>query len=201
MWLNLYSFGKPIVRCFFRLLFRYEVKGAEHIPKHGSVLICSNHLSYLDPPLIGVSSPRVLSYLAKEELFGIPLFGSLIRHLHAVPIRRGYADRSALRTVIHLLKDGHALLMFPEGKRSRTGHLQKARSGAGFFALNTDATVVPCAVIGHYRIGKKIRVVFGEPIEMDELKEKKWKASEVSARIMEQVRQLLDQHGGKGASA
>lgn len=194
--MSTYSFGKPLVKFFYHLFFRISVEGQNHVPKSGGVLICCNHRSDLDPPLIGTSMARELSFLAKEELFKIPLFGRLLRRLHAFPIRRGRGDRGALRLAIRLLEEGHVLLVFPEGKRNRSSsRLLKGMSGAGFFTLKTDAVVVPCAIIGEYKFRHQLKVVFGPPIDTASIKSGKPKSSEVTAVIMEHIRRLLDQYG------
>ncbi|GGL47027.1 lysophospholipid acyltransferase family protein [Sporolactobacillus putidus] len=194
--MSIYSIGKPLVALFYKLYFRVTVEGQENIPDRGSVLFCCNHRSNFDPPLIGISIARDLSFVAKEELFEIPLFGRLLRHLHAFPIRRGTGDRGALRVAVRLLGEGHTLLIFPEGTRNRSSNrLQKGLSGAGFFALKTDAVVIPCAIIGQYKFRGKIKVVFGPPIDTASMKSEKLRSTEASAVIMEHILQLLDQHG------
>jgi 1-acyl-sn-glycerol-3-phosphate acyltransferase len=158
------------------------------------VLICSNHISDFDPPFVGISISRELSFVAKSELFQIPLFGRLIRRLHAFPIKRGTGDRGAIRLAVHLLNDGHALLIFPEGHRNRDGHLKKGMSGAGFFATKTDAAVVPCAIIGKFKFRKKVKVVFGKPIDTNMMKGKNMRSAEASKIIMEHIQDLLNQY-------
>jgi 1-acyl-sn-glycerol-3-phosphate acyltransferase len=190
--LNLYAVGKPIVAVFYKCLFRLSVEGMENIPKSGGVLICSNHISDFDPPLIGIALKRELSFIAKEELFRIPLFGRLIRHLHAFPVKRGTGDRGALRFAIKLLNSGHVLLMFPEGHRNTSGHLGKGHAGAGFFALHADAKVVPCAILGRYGFRKQLKVIFDKPIDTDEMKKQKMRAADITAVIMARIGKLLE---------
>src|SRR5213594_2355607 len=114
-WNRFYAFMRFLAVALMRLLFRLEAVGRENIPERGPVLLVSNHSSVLDPPLIGGMSDRQLTYLAKAELFEIPLFGALIRGLNARPIRREGADPGALRTARRVLEEGGALLVFPEG--------------------------------------------------------------------------------------
>ncbi|TGA98139.1 1-acyl-sn-glycerol-3-phosphate acyltransferase [Sporolactobacillus shoreae] len=190
--MSLYSFGKPIVYAFYKIFFRISVEGVENIPNEGGVLICSNHLSNFDPPLIGILIKRSLSFVAKEELFKIPFLGRLLRHLQAFPIKRGSGDRGAIRTAMQLLRNGHALLIFPEGHRNPNAPLRQGLSGAGFFALKTDASIIPCAIIGHYGFRERMKVVFGSPIDSDLLKRQINKSSEASAVIMKHIQELLD---------
>jgi 1-acyl-sn-glycerol-3-phosphate acyltransferase len=113
----LYAILKPIAVALMRLLFGLEATGRELVPATGPVLIVSNHVSVLDPPLVGGSVPRPVFFLAKEELFRIPLFGRLIRALNARPVRRDGSDMRALKAALGLLREGRALLVFPEGTR------------------------------------------------------------------------------------
>ncbi|MFT8362375.1 MAG: lysophospholipid acyltransferase family protein [Sporolactobacillus sp.] len=189
--MNLYSIGKPIVNVFYHLCFHIEVEGVENIPERGAVLICCNHRSNFDPPLVGVSMARDLSFVAKAELFRFRLIGWVFHQVHAFPIKRGTGDRGAIRLAVNLLRAGHALLIFPEGTRNHTGQLKKGLSGAGFFALNTDAVVIPCAIIGKYKFRSRLIVRFGKPIDSTEWKARRMKAAEASSIIMDHIGQLL----------
>lgn len=145
----------------------WEVRGREHVPKSGAVIVASNHISFWDPPLVGTAAIRELHFLAKEELFRPLLLGSLIRSFNAIPIRRGVADLSGLTKAMDVLRAGHALIMFPEGTRNRSGELRAARPGVGMLAVSTDARVVPACIVGSDRPGRwltrqaKLRVSFG----------------------------------------
>src|SRR5207249_9248838 len=122
-------------------MFRLEAIGTENVPAHGPVLLVANHSSVLDPPLIGGASDRQLTYLAKAELFKIPLFGALIHGLNARPVRREGADPGALRTAKRVLEEGRALLVFPEGPRGEEGVTRAARRGAARLAVSSGAAV------------------------------------------------------------
>ena len=145
----------------------WEVRGREHVPPSGGVIVASNHISFWDPPLVGTAAIRELHFLAKEELFRPPVLGSLIRSYNAIPIRRGVADLSGLNKAMDVLRAGHALIMFPEGTRNRSGELRSARPGVGMLAVATDARVVPAYISGSDRPGKwlfrrgSLRVSFG----------------------------------------
>ena len=121
------------------------------MPATGPVLLVSNHLSVLDPPLVGGAADRQLSFLAKAELFEIPMFGRLIRALNARPVRREGADASALREALRTLAEGRALLVFPEGTRGTEGELRPAKAGAGMLAVLSGAAVVPVYITGSGR--------------------------------------------------
>jgi len=144
----LYGVLKPLVVFLMRVWFGLRVRGAEHIPSSGPALIVSNHQSLLDPPAIGGAARRQIYFLAKAELFRIPLFGRLIRAVHARPVRREGSDPRALRTATLLLEEGKALLIFPEGTRSLDGRLGEAKAGVGMLAVKSGAPVVPAYVSG-----------------------------------------------------
>ena len=169
----LYAFLRPFVVLVMRLGFRLRSRGAEHAPHEGPVLLVANHLSVLDPLLIAAATPRQLSFMAKAELFAIPFFGGLIRRLGAKPLRREGGDAGALRTALRVLKDGGALLMFPEGTRGEEGILGPAKSGAGMLAVLGGARVIPVLISGSGRAwprGRRfprparVTVTFGPPI-------------------------------------
>ena len=170
----LYAVLKPLAMALMRLLFRVEGRGREHVPRRGPALLVSNHCSHLDSPLVGGASPRPLSFLAKAELFEIPLFGGLIRRLNARPVRREGADPAALRTALRVLQDGGVLLIFPEGTRGEEGVIRPAKPGAGMLAVLSGAPVVPVYISGSGRAlpkGRpwprpaKVTVTFGPPMQ------------------------------------
>jgi 1-acyl-sn-glycerol-3-phosphate acyltransferase len=194
MKMNFYQFARGVVASVFFPLYRIEVKGKEHFPKEGAVLLCSNHIDNLDPPTVGISAPRQVHFMAKEELFRVPVLGGIVRKVGSFPVKRGMSDREALRNGLNVLKDGGVLGLFPEGTRSKDGQLGKGLAGAGFFALRSNALVVPCAVIGTYKPFNKVKVFFGEPINLDPLRERKATAEEATELIMSKIAELLEKH-------
>ncbi|KZZ86434.1 MULTISPECIES: lysophospholipid acyltransferase family protein [Bacillaceae] len=192
--MSLYQFGKNLVLVLFKPIYRMEVHGRENFPKSGSVLLCSNHIDNLDPPIVGACTPRMVHFMAKEELFTIPVLGKILLKVGAFPVKRGLSDREALRKGLKVLKDGEVLGLFPEGTRSKDGQLGKGLAGAGFFALRSDALIVPCAVVGPYKPFKKVRIYFGKPLDASEYRERKVTADEMTIVIMEQIRELLEKH-------
>lgn len=192
--MSFYSFAKVIVTNVMRPLYPVEVIGREHFPKEGGVLLCANHIHNLDPVMVGIAAQREISFMAKEELFRVPILGRIVRRLNAFPVKRGAGDREALRNGMKVLRDGKVLGLFPEGTRSKTGKLGKGLAGAGFFALRTNAEVVPCAIIGKYKPFAKTRVVFGKPIPMEEYRKNKVSAEEVTKIIMDEIAALLERY-------
>jgi 1-acyl-sn-glycerol-3-phosphate acyltransferase len=147
----LYAIVKPIVYGLLRLLFRYRAVGVDHVPAEGAVLLAANHASALDPPAVGAAVPRPMHFMAKAELFRVPLLGALIRRLNAHPVTREGGDAAALRLALGLLRDGQALLVFPEGTRTRDGRLGPGKAGIGMLAAQAGAPVVPVYVSGSAR--------------------------------------------------
>jgi 1-acyl-sn-glycerol-3-phosphate acyltransferase len=169
----LYPVLKHSLAGFGGVWFRLSASGTDRVPREGRLLLASNHLSLLDPPLIGCVCPRELDYMAKAELFRIPGLGGLIRRLNAHPVDRAGSDSAALRLALRLLGEGRALLVFPEGTRGEEGRLQPARAGTGMLAALSEAPVVPVYVRGTGRALPRgavlprptlVTVTFGAPI-------------------------------------
>jgi 1-acyl-sn-glycerol-3-phosphate acyltransferase len=190
----LYKVGKVLCTIIFKFLYRVEAIGKENIPNKGPVIICSNHISNLDPPIVGITSPRDIHFMAKGELFENKAIGWLMRRIKAFPVKRGMKDRQALRDGLQVLKDNHTLGLFPEGTRSKTGQLREGLAGAGFFALRSSAIVIPCAIIGEYKLFRKVRVIYGKPVNLEQLREEKASAQIVVDKIMSEIQNLLDLH-------
>jgi 1-acyl-sn-glycerol-3-phosphate acyltransferase len=186
-----YSFARSVVAGIFKPWYRVEVLGLEHFPKEGGVLLCTNHIHNFDPLIVGISAPRPVHFMAKEEIFKVPVLGNIVRNCNAFPVKRGMGDREALRTGLKVLKEGNVFGLFPEGTRSKTGEIGKGLSGAGFFALRTEAVVLPCAIIGPYKSLSKLRIVFGKPIDMEEIRSSKASAEVVTELIMSEIHKLI----------
>ncbi|MFC3038943.1 lysophospholipid acyltransferase family protein [Virgibacillus xinjiangensis] len=192
--MSLYTFAKNLVAVILFPVFRIKIIGKENIPKEGPVIICSNHTSNFDPPVVGITSPRDIYFMAKGELFEKRFLGKLLLKIHAFPVKRGMKDRNALRRGLEILEEGYTLGLFPEGTRSKTGELGRPLAGAGFFALRSKATIVPCAIIGPYQPGKRLKVVYGKPMDMEKLRNSKASAQEAADAIMEEIKFLKENH-------
>lgn len=189
--MTIYTFARSVVNMIYKPLYRIETIGQENIPKVGSVLLCSNHISNFDPIVVGITTPRPVHFMAKEELFRVPLFGKFVPYLNAFPVKRGMSDREALRKGLAILKEDSVLGLFPEGTRSKTGELGEGLAGAGFFATRSQALIVPCAVIGPYKAFNKLKVVYGKPVDFSEYRKNKISADEATKIIMEEIRKLI----------
>lgn len=169
------------LRIFFRILFStlwpLRVRGVENVPREGAAIIVCNHLSMVDPFVVGYGANRLVSFMAKEELFRVPIVGFVIRKVGAFPVDRSRRDPASLRIALTVLKDGELLGMFPEGTRSATGDMQELRAGAARLAARTRTPIIPAAVYNTDHAlppGKLIRparisLTFGSPFELTEL--------------------------------
>ncbi|GIO22607.1 1-acyl-sn-glycerol-3-phosphate acyltransferase [Oceanobacillus sp. J11TS1] len=190
----LYKIAKFIISILFYPIYRIKVVGKQHIPKKGPVIICSNHTSNLDPPVVGITASRTIHFMAKEELFTGKLLGGILRRVHAFPVKRGLADRNALRSGLAILKEGETLGLFPEGTRSKDGKPGDALPGVGFFALRSQAEVVPCVIISDYKLFHRTKVIYGEPMDVESFRKNKASAKEMSEGIMQEIRNLYEIH-------
>lgn len=163
----IYEVLHVLARIVFGIVFRLEAKGMDHIPQTGPVVICSNHISYWDPPVLGTPLSRKIHFMAKAELFKVPLLGWLIRQLGAFPVKRGGVSKDAIRTARRLLNEGKMLGIFPEGTRTKDG-TALAKRGAASLALKTGATVIPAAIVGNYKPFRKLRIYYGPPVDLSE---------------------------------
>ncbi|MFA5315864.1 MAG: lysophospholipid acyltransferase family protein [Dehalococcoidales bacterium] len=142
------GFIRALLVAFFRVLTHYRVLGLENVPQQGPLLVVANHLSLADPPLLGVSLGRPVTFMAKRELFRFPVIGYVLKRFGAFPVNRGRLDLVAMRWTYRLLGDGNALVMFPEGMRSPTGRLRTAFRGAAQIAVRADVPILPVAISG-----------------------------------------------------
>lgn len=165
-----------LIHFFGVFLLGMRTFGCENVPKTGSVLLVANHQSYLDPPIIGVATSRRLNYLARKTLFQSPLFGAAIRALNAIPLDNEGIGFDGIKETLKRLKNGEAVLLFPEGARTFDGEMAPFRPGFLTLALRSQATIVPVAVSGLFeawprtaKLPKLHRAVvsFGEPLKYD----------------------------------
>ncbi len=170
-----YWVGRTLCRLLFIAPFPRRVEGRRNIPKKGPVLFVANHTSFLDIPAVGTAIGRHVSFVARETLADSRFLAWFLPQCDAILIRRGEADRAALRQIVERLEAGGAVAIFPEGTRSPDGRVQAFKGGALYAALRTGAPIVPVGVWGTEnglsRRGKvrpaRVRVAFGPPFVID----------------------------------
>ncbi|AKL98654.1 lysophospholipid acyltransferase family protein [Endomicrobium proavitum] len=162
----LFIIGRTLFKIMFLVFYRTRVEGKGNIPASGGVIMAPNHTSFFDPPLTASMMKRPLNFMAKQELFNVPVLGFLIKKTNAFAVKRGVMDMQAMRNAFKILQNGHALLMFPEGTRSKDGNLGKARAGAGMVACSAQVPLIPVKIENTNKMSKfkKITIKYGAPI-------------------------------------
>ena len=143
---------RPFARWLCRLLFKIEFKGTENIPLEGPCIIAPNHVTYADPIWISIPVLRPIRYMAWDRMFRIPVLGFMMRVFGAFPVRLEGGDISAQREAMELLRQGEALVIFPEGGRSKTGGLMPFKLGAFRLALAHGVPILPVTIAGAYEV-------------------------------------------------
>jgi len=199
-----YKIIHRLVRWIMRIFFGMKVTGEANVPRDGRIIIASNHISGFDPPAVGVATDRELHFLAKKELFAIPLLGAVIRRLNAYPVDRGAGDIKALKTFISLLNQNNAIILFPEGTRSRDGELGKAKEGVGMLAMRTKSDIIPVYISGTRKIRRailrkpRVQIKFGHRIYLEKYSQLKIddraRYQQISNDTLEEIRRLRDEN-------
>lgn len=163
----LYDLAKYTFWGMFGSVWRMRVYGGEHMPRSGPVIVACNHVSYFDPPVLGTASPRRIQYMAKEELFRIPVLGRAIHAVGAYPVDRKGSATGAIKRSVEVLRAGGVIGIFPEGGRNVTGSAQ-ARAGVALLASLANAPVVPARLTGTDEAKRlqPFRVYFGKPLRL-----------------------------------
>jgi 1-acyl-sn-glycerol-3-phosphate acyltransferase len=184
----------------FRWYAGLKVEGEENIPPTGPVIVAANHRSMLDVPLLVLASPRPVTFMAKQELFGDPFRRWVFHVLGGFPVRREIADVRAMDIGLAVLQQGDVLGLYPEGRRSKSGELLPFLKGAAWLSLKVGAPIVPCGISGTERRGKypdlrkRVRIVFGPRIEVervDEPRRRRERAEELTTRLLEGITTIV----------
>ena len=189
----LYDGAKFMLRGLFAI-WRMRVHGAQNVPRTGPLIVACNHVSYLDPPLLGTACPRRIQYMAKQELFTIPVLGAAIRAVGAYPVDRKGSAVAAIKRSVEVLKSGGAVGIFPEGTRNRDGS-GTAQSGVGLLASLSGAPVLPACVTGTAKAGKLARfdVYFGKIVGLPaDRKPTREELENFSQTVLRTIRTLPD---------
>lgn len=193
-----YKIARVLLYLLFRIIFGLEIEGISNVPKEGSVIIAPNHRSNYDPLLVGCCvDSRGVYYLAKSGLFTSKAVACFLRSLNVIPVDLEKPAVGALRTFVNLLKKGKAIMVFPEGTRSRTNKYLKALPGVGYLAVRTNSTVIPTLIEGtyesmtrHFLRRSPLRVRFGTPIYPENEVKSVKEAEALSIKILEEVKRL-----------
>lgn len=190
----IWALGRPTIGTVVKLAAPLRVYGADRVPRSGGLVVASNHFSWIDPPVLGAACPRTLYYMAKVEAHRVPGLGQLMRAFGAFPVRRGESDREAVRSMRRIVADGHALGLFAEGTRQRSGVPGPVQPGAAMVAINEGVLVVPVAIHGsqYWKPGNfaPVSVAWGEPLSFEGLPRGGKGYKEASAEIERAIHSL-----------
>ncbi len=173
----IYAIFRNIFWIIFKLFFGFKVYGRENIPSEGGMIIASNHVSYLDPIMLGIAFLRPVHFMARESLFSNSIFGKMLPFLNTFAVRREYADFRALREATRRLHHGNAVVVFPEGTRSLDGKIQKGQPGLAIITSVAKAKVIPAYIKGSMDVlprgakflkRGKVSIHFGKEIEFNQ---------------------------------
>ena len=195
-----YRLGWIFFRALFATYLPCRYRNHQHVPASGPVILAANHASFFDPPVIGAGLPRMVNYLARDTLFDIPIFASVLRSWKVVPVDRE-SGGAGLKAIFDRLLHGGMILLFPEGTRTADGTLGSAKPGVGLIIAKSTAPVVPVRVFGTFRAyGRhltfprpgRLSVVYGPPLDFAALRTQartcpKPRAKEVYQQIAEQL--------------
>ncbi len=197
-----YLFIRNFLLVLGKIYFRVSSVNRNFIPDKGPILIAASHRSFLDPPMVGITCKRPVHYMARHDLFEVPVIGKAISNLNAFPVKRGAVDRGALEKTWKLLEEGEVVLIFPEGTRSKDGELQKPFAGVGMLIHKAKIPVVPCYLEGTYEHFSskmkypkpgKVRVIYGEPLDFSDYYSQPGTRDvyeKITEKIMEKIAQL-----------
>lgn len=178
---------KGVIFVYCKIIYRTKIVGTENIPKDGAVIFCGNHRSFLDPPLIEVTCKRDdTRFLAKKELTQNKFLAYLGKIFEAILVNRDSKDVSALKESLKTLKSGRCIALFPEGTRNGLAKGEKAKDGVAYFALNSDAIVIPVGIKGGEKLFKKATITYGKPIDLQQ-----YKANRKDKETMEKVTDII----------
>ncbi len=192
-----------LVRGLLKLFYRLRIYGLSHF-RSGSAIIAANHASFFDPPVISVSCPEEVHFLARESLFRVPVLGRIIRALNSHPVARDASDAHTFRTLIRLLQSGKKVILFPEGSRTLNGQMQPLEKGLSFLVYKARCGIMPVYVSGTFeawrrgtkfpRLFGRIRCVFGSPIEWEEFEgmDKREAMEQITMRTEQAIRGLKE---------
>ncbi|MFR2778865.1 MAG: lysophospholipid acyltransferase family protein [Intestinibacter bartlettii] len=193
--MSFYNFMLKLFSIFSRTFFKFEVIGTENIPSEGNLIIAANHKSNLDPIFVAsaVDKKRKMTAIAKEELFKNKILAKILNKVEIIPINRQNPGLGTIKRILKYIKNDYALVMFPEGTRSKTDDFNNAKAGLSLFATKAKADIVPCTIYSSYKLFKPAKIYFGKPISLEEYYKQKL-TSEDHERISGEVMDIIKQN-------
>lgn len=202
-----YFISRNIFKILLILFFKLRIRGRENLPAKGGFIMASNHVSYMDPPIVGSAAKKRVHFITSDHLYSGKLLALWYKSVGCLKIKREGTNRSVIRKIIDYLKDGEVIGIFPEGTRSEDGSMKEALAGIGFLALKSRTPVVPCFIKGSEKAlprgaksftSAKVFIYIGKPIETKEFRyegDKKEAYRLFSKKVMKAIAQLGKEHG------
>ena len=198
-----YHAATTLMKILLIAFTRWQVEGKENVPRSGPLIVVSNHLNNIDPPLLGASIPRTINFMAKQELFEPHWVRAIVQGYGAFPVRRGQLDRKSLHQALEKLRDGKVVGMFPEGSRSFSKKLQSPQPGTALLADRSGAPILPVGISGSDQM-RGLRSIFNRPritvtigppfvLSSDEGSRTRLRLTQHSNLIMENIARLIPQ--------
>ena len=193
--MSFYNFMLKLFSIFSKTFFKFEVIGTENIPSEVNLIIAANHKSNLDPIFVAsaVNKKRKMTAIAKEELFKNKILAKILNKVEIIPINRQNPGLGTIKRILKYIKNDYALVMFPEGTRSKTDDFNNAKAGLSLFATKAKAEIVPCTIYSSYKLFKPAKIYFGKPISLEEYYKQKL-TSEDHERISGEVMDIIKQN-------
>lgn len=194
----LYGGIRALCKAYFYLFFSHKVYGLEHFVK-GRAILAPNHTSFFDPPIVGISWPEEIAFLARSSLFSSKIFGAFISSLNAYPVGDTTQDLASLKLICRLLAEDKKVVIFPEGIRSYDGNLHPIKPGIGMLAMRSQSPIIPVYIHGGYDVWNRYRrfpkffgktaCVFGTPIDWRDYSvlEKKSAQEAIATKVKESI--------------
>ncbi|HHX68715.1 MAG: lysophospholipid acyltransferase family protein [Miniphocaeibacter sp.] len=167
----MYWFFRNILWVLLRIIFRIEIHGKENMNTNGKLIICSNHISLLDPLILAITYNRQIHFMAKKELFEIPIVGKLFYKVGAFPVDRKKADLKSIKQSLKILKEDKVLGIFPEGTRVKTIDTNNVKDGIGMMANRANADILPVHIETNYKLFRKVKVSYKPVVKIDTFSE------------------------------
>lgn len=192
--MSFYNFMLKLFSIFSKTFFKFEVIGTENIPSEGNLIIAANHKSNLDPIFVAsaVNKKRKMTAIAKEELFKNKILAKILNKVEIIPINRQNPGLGTIKRILKYIKNDYALVMFPEGTRSKTDDFNNAKAGLSLFATKAKAEIVPCTIYSSYKLFKPAKIYFGKPISLEEYYKQKLTSEDherISGKVMDIIKQ------------
>lgn len=169
----MYRFCRALGAVWLKVFKRFEVSGKENIPSSGAAVICANHIHLFDPLAIGICTKRIITFMAKSDLYKSKAGKWFFTKLRTIPVNRDGNDLYSMKKALETIRNSELLGIFPEGTREKEGKVLDFKPGAAMLALKTSTPVIPVYIEGDYRIFRKVKLVIGEPLDLSEYQGRK----------------------------